>query len=72
MLSIELPEDVSNRLELLSLSTGRTMQFYIKEALLEYLEEVEITYDEKERGNEEHDCIFDELNHEYGNENGLS
>lgn len=72
MLSIELPEDVSNRLELLSLSTGRTMQFYIKEALLEYLEEVEITCDEKERGNEEHYRIFDELNHEYGNENGLS
>jgi|TARA_B110000971_G_scaffold158172_1_gene161572 predicted DNA-binding protein len=72
MLSIELPEDVSNRLELLSLSTGRTMQFYVKEALLEYLEEVEITYEEKEQGNEEHWCIFDDLNSEYGNENGFS
>jgi predicted DNA-binding protein len=69
MLSIELPEDVSNRLELLSLSTGKTMQFYIKEALLEYLEEVEIKYEEKEQGNEEHYFMFDELNREYDTEN---
>lgn len=44
MLSIELPLDVNNRLELLSLSTGRTMQFYVLEALLEYLTDVEDRY----------------------------
>jgi predicted DNA-binding protein len=44
MLSIDLPLDVNNRLELLSLSTGRTMQFYVLEALLEYLTDVEDRY----------------------------
>jgi predicted DNA-binding protein len=44
MLSIDLPLDLNNRLELLSLSTGRTMQFYVLEALLEYLTDVEDRY----------------------------
>ena len=44
MLTIDLPLDVNNRLELLSLSTGRTMQFYVLEALLEYLTDVEDRY----------------------------
>ena len=44
MLTIDLPTDVNNRLELLSLSTGRTMQFYVYEALLEYLSDVEEKY----------------------------
>lgn len=44
MLTIDLPLDVNNRLELLSLSTGRTMQFYVLEALLEYLTDVEDKY----------------------------
>ncbi len=41
MLTIELPGDVENRLGLLALSTGRTIQFYAREAILEYLDEVE-------------------------------
>ncbi len=44
MLTIQLPLDVNNRLELLSLATGRTMQFYVLEALLEYLTDVEDRY----------------------------
>ncbi len=44
MLTIDLPLDINNRLELLSLSTGRTMQFYVLEALLEYLTDVEDRY----------------------------
>lgn len=71
MLSIELPEDVNNQLELLSLATGRTMQFYVKEALLEYLEEVEVKYDAKGLENEDHDFLFHELNHEFNAENGF-
>jgi predicted transcriptional regulator len=71
MLSIELPEDVNNQLELLSLSTGRTMQFYVKEALLEYLEEVEIRYDEGTQGITDDDFLFDELSREFSAENGF-
>ncbi len=41
MLTLDLPEDVYNRLEMLSLSTGRSMSFYVIEALLEHLDEVE-------------------------------
>ncbi len=44
MFSIDLPLDINNRLELLSLSTGRTMQFYVLEALMEYLTDVEDKY----------------------------
>jgi predicted DNA-binding protein len=71
MLSIELPEDVNNQLELLSLSTGRTMQFYVKEALLEYLEEVEIRYDEGTQEITDDDFLFDELSREFSAENGF-
>jgi len=71
MLSIELPEDVNNQLELLSLSTGRTMQFYVKEALLEYLEEVEVRYDEKAQEKAGNPLLFDELSHESDAENGF-
>ena len=44
MLTIELPKEFENKLELLSLSTGRTMQFYAREAILEYLDDVEARY----------------------------
>lgn len=71
MLSIELPEDVNNQLELLSLSTGRTMQFYVKEALLEYLEEVEVKYEDRSQDGGDNDYLFDELSHEFNAENGF-
>ena len=41
MLTIDLPEEIYNRLDLLSLSTGRSMQFYVTEAVLEQLDYVE-------------------------------
>ena len=44
MLTIKLPEDIENRLELLSLTTGRTMQFYAREAILGYLDDIEDSY----------------------------
>jgi predicted transcriptional regulator len=71
MLSIELPEDVNNQLELLSLSTGRTMQFYVKEALLEYLEDIEVKYDDRSQGDGDNDYLFDELSHEFNADNGF-
>lgn len=71
MLSIELPEDVNNQLELLSLSTGRTMQYYVKEALLEYLEEVEVKYGDRSHDDDDNDYLFDELSHEFNADNGF-
>lgn len=44
MLTLELPEDIKNRLDLLSMSTGRTMQFFALEAIFEYLDEIEDKY----------------------------
>ena len=44
MLTIDLPADIEKRLTSLSLSTGRTVQFYAREVILEYLEEVEDRY----------------------------
>ncbi len=41
MLKLQLPEDIENRLDLLSIGSGHTRQFYVMEALMEYLDEVE-------------------------------
>lgn len=71
MLSIELPEDVNNRLEFLSLSTGRTMQFYVREALLEYLEEVEVRYDERAQASDDGWHMTDDATQESGHDSEL-
>ncbi len=44
MLSIRLPEEINNRLQDLATKTGRTKTFYVKQAILEFLEEMEDTY----------------------------
>lgn len=44
VLSIRLPDDVKNRLDALSASTGRPAAFYVREAVLEHLDEVEWAY----------------------------
>lgn len=44
MLAIRLPAEVENRLEALAKATGRTKTFYAREAILEYLEDIEDTY----------------------------
>ncbi len=41
MLAIRLPEDIERRLEALALATGRTKTFYAREAILEYLDDLE-------------------------------
>ena len=49
MLAIRLPVDIELRLENLAKSTGRTKTFYAREAILEYLEDMEDLYEaEKE------------------------
>ena len=44
MLAIRLPQSVEKRLERLARRTGRTKTFYVREALLEHLEDLEDMY----------------------------
>ena len=42
--SIRLPQEIEKRLEVLSLRTGRSKSFYVKEAILEHLSDIEDIY----------------------------
>ena len=49
MLAIRLPEDIEVRLNVLAKSTGRTKTFYAREAILEYLDDLENIYTAEKR-----------------------
>lgn len=44
MLAIRLPDDIDKRLQTLAKKTGRTKTYYVKEALISHLEELEDIY----------------------------
>ncbi len=44
MLAIRLPQSIEKRLSNLSRRTGRTKSFYVREAILEHLENLEDMY----------------------------
>lgn len=44
MLAIRLPAEVEHRLEALAQATGRTKTFYARQAILEYLDNLEDVY----------------------------
>ena len=44
MLAIRLPKDIESRLATLAAKTGRTKTFYAKEAILEYMDDMEDKY----------------------------
>ena len=44
MLAIRLPQSIEKRLEKLARRTGRTKTFYVREAILEHLEDLEDVY----------------------------
>jgi RHH-type rel operon transcriptional repressor/antitoxin RelB len=44
MLAIRLPEEIETRLESLAQVTGRSKTFYAREAILEYLDDMEDLY----------------------------
>jgi RHH-type rel operon transcriptional repressor/antitoxin RelB len=44
MLAIRLPEGIEERLDILAKATGRTKTFYAREAILEYLDDLEDIY----------------------------
>ncbi len=49
MLAIRLPAEIEARLDNLAKSTGRTKTFYAREAILEYLEDMEDFYEAEQR-----------------------
>lgn len=49
MLAVRLPADIEGRLEALARKTGRTKTFYVREALAEYLADLEDHYLAEER-----------------------
>jgi len=44
MLAVRLPVDIEKRLDALAKATGRSKSFYVREAILEYLEDLEDIY----------------------------
>jgi RHH-type rel operon transcriptional repressor/antitoxin RelB len=44
MLAIRLPENIEKRLDRLAKRTGRTKTYYAREAILEYLDDLEDIY----------------------------
>jgi RHH-type rel operon transcriptional repressor/antitoxin RelB len=42
--SIRLPHEIEDRLKNLSVKTGRSKSFYVKEAILDHLDDIEDTY----------------------------
>jgi RHH-type rel operon transcriptional repressor/antitoxin RelB len=44
MLAVRLPQSIEKRLEKLARRTGRTKSFYVREAILQHLEDLEDIY----------------------------
>jgi RHH-type rel operon transcriptional repressor/antitoxin RelB len=49
MLAVRIPADIESRLDELARKTGRTKTFYVREALVEYLADLEDHYLAEER-----------------------
>ena len=49
MLSVRLPEDIERRLAEVARKTGRTRTYYVREAILMHLEEIEDIHLAEER-----------------------
>lgn len=67
--SVRLPEEIESRLDALARNTGRSKAFYIREALLEYLDDLEDIYLaqavlERVRKGEERTYTLDEVERE--------
>jgi len=41
MIAVRLPKEIEERLDALAKATGRTKTFYVREAILEYLDDME-------------------------------
>lgn len=49
MLAIRLPSEIETRLDALAKATGRTKTYYAREAILEYLDDLEDAYMAEQR-----------------------
>jgi len=69
MLAIRLPDEIEKRLEELAKKTGRTKSYYVRQAILEYLEDMEDYYLAEERlksFNEANTIPLEEIMKRYG------
>jgi len=71
MIAVRLPEDIEGRLDKLAARTGRTKTFYVREAIIEHLEELEDAYLAEKtiaeiRAGKQKTVTLDELAAEYG------
>jgi RHH-type rel operon transcriptional repressor/antitoxin RelB len=72
--AVRLPDELNERLTLLAKRTGRTASYYLREALEEYIDEMEDIYLAEQtlarvRRGEERTYSLDEVEHELGLEN---
>lgn len=44
MITVQLPDEIEKRLQLLATKTGRTKTYYIREAVINHLEKLEDIY----------------------------
>lgn len=44
MIAVRLPEEIEQRLDALAKATGRTKSYYVREAILEHLDDLEDLY----------------------------
>ncbi len=70
-ITIRLPDEIQSRLLELSNTTGRTKSFYVREALIEYLEDLEDAYLADKaasdlRSKKAHTIPIEEVMKEYG------
>jgi RHH-type rel operon transcriptional repressor/antitoxin RelB len=71
MLAIRLPEDIEKRLDALAKETGRTKSFYVRQAVLDQLDDLEDLYLAEQRLREIHEgkvktIPLEEVMKEYG------
>lgn len=67
MLAVRLPEEIENRIASLARSTGRTKSFYVREAVVEYLDDLEDYYLAEARRNAPLPTIsLDQIEHDLG------
>jgi RHH-type rel operon transcriptional repressor/antitoxin RelB len=71
MLAIRLPQSIEKRLEKLARRTGRTKTYYVREAILQHLEDLEDKYQaervlERIRGRKERTIPLEEVMKRHG------
>lgn len=67
MLAIRLSEDIEKRLQILAVKTGRSKTYYAREAILEFLDDMEDRYLALSRlENPEKRCTQEQLEVELG------